>query len=99
VDAAGRLWVLPGRGIREQPEGMLLSYDVFDSAGHFVEQVAVACEGNPLYDALFWISPDTVVLVTGYMGALAAQFGRAAAVDTDEEEATPQSVICFRIQG
>jgi hypothetical protein len=98
VDAAGRLWALAGEGMRDQPEGVLLSYDVFDPAGHFVEQVAIACEGDPRNDALFWISEDSVVLVTGYMGALAAQFGRAAAVDVDEEVPQPQEVVFFRVQ-
>jgi hypothetical protein len=32
------------------------------------------------------------------MAALAAQFGSGSAVDSDEEEASPQEVICYNIR-
>ncbi|MBN2172434.1 MAG: hypothetical protein JW819_14040 [Candidatus Krumholzibacteriota bacterium] len=98
IDAAGRLWVLADGGLRDQPAGIFATWDVFDAEGHFAEQVSVACAGDPASDALFWMTEDRVVLVTGYTGALAAQFGRGSAVDADAEEATPQAVICFTVR-
>lgn len=98
VDAGGRLWVLASGGLHDQPEGVLCTYDVFDAEGHFVEQVSVRCEGDPDADVLFWITEDRIVLVTGYTGALAAQFGRGSAVDADEEEASPQEVVGFTVR-
>ena len=56
------------------------------------------CEGNSYHDCLFWVSNDHVVLVTGAMAALAAQFGGGAALDSDEEEATPQEIICYKVK-
>ena len=76
----------------------MLTYDVFDPDGHFTRQVGVACEGDSYWDALFWISDDSVVLVKGAMSALIAQFGGGAALDADDDgEPTPQEVIYYRV--
>ena len=76
----------------------MLSYDVFDREGNYTRQVAVVCEGNSYHDCLFWVSKDQLVLVTGAMAALAAQFGGGAALDSDDEEATPQEIICYNVK-
>jgi hypothetical protein len=98
VDGDGNLWVTTSRGLRDNTGGVLMTYDVFDPDGHFTRQVAVECEGDSFYDCLFWVSDDQVVLLTGAMAALAAQFGGGTALDSDEEEATPQEIICFNIK-
>jgi hypothetical protein len=98
VDDDGNLWVTSSRGARDNADGAMLTYDVFDPEGNYTKKVAVVCEGNSYYDCLFWVSKDHVVLVTGAMAALAAQFGGGAALDSDEEEATPQEVICYRVK-
>ncbi len=93
----GKLWVVSSRGIRGQAEGTMLTYDVFDPAGHFIKQVAVRCEGDGYNDALFFLGPDHVVLVKGYLDALAAQFGRGTALSADGEEHAMPEVVCYRI--
>jgi sugar lactone lactonase YvrE len=98
VDDDGNLWVTTSRGLRDHTDGAMMTYDVFDPDGHFSKQVAVACEGDSYYDCLFWVSEDQVVLVTGAMAALAAQFGGGATLDSDDEEATPQAVICYNVK-
>jgi hypothetical protein len=98
VDDDGNLWVTTSRGLRDQTGGAMLTYDVFDPDGHFSKQVAIVCDGNSYYDCLFWVSKDQVVLVTGAMAALAAQFGGGAALDSDDEEATPQEIICYNVK-
>jgi sugar lactone lactonase YvrE len=98
IDGDGNLWVTTSRGLRDNADGALMTYDVFDPDGHFTRQVAVECEGDSFYDCLFWISDDQVVLLTGAMAALAAQFGSGSAVDSDEEEASPQEVICYNVK-
>ncbi len=93
----GTLWVVSSRGIREQPEGIMLTYDVFDDRGHFIRQVAVPCEGDGVDDALFFIGRDTVVLVKGYLDSLAAQFGRGTAFSADGEEHHVPEIVYYRI--
>lgn len=93
----GRLWVISSRSVRDQPEGIMLTYDVFDQAGHFVEKIAVACEGDPRVDGLFFVGEDSVVLIRGYFDALASQFGRTTAYTDQDEEPTPMEVICYTV--
>ncbi len=94
----GALWVVSSRGNREQPDGIMLTYDVFDPAGNFTKQVAVACEGDGVDDALFFLANDQVVLVKGYIDALAAQFGRGTSFGGEDEELSVPEVICYRIE-
>jgi len=95
----GTLWVLPSRGIREQPAGVLATFDVFDGEGVFVEQVSVACEGDSMLDGIFFVGQDRLVVVRGFADAVAAQFGRGSrAGGEDEEEGALMEVICYRIQ-
>jgi hypothetical protein len=93
----GFLWVLTSRGYREAPEGTMLTYDLFSPEGHFVKEMSLECDGNGLYDALFFPTPDHVVLVKGYLGALAAMFGRGAPISEEGDEAEPMEVVCYRV--
>jgi len=94
----GNLWVLPSRGLREQPEGVFVTYDVFDPNGHFLKQVSVECNGNPMSDGLFIINEDRAVMVRGYLDALAAQFGRGVTFTEDGEEPALMEVIYYIIE-
>jgi hypothetical protein len=98
VDDDGALWVTTSRGIRDHHNGALMTYDVFDRDGHFTKQVSMPCQGDSYNDCLFWISNDQVVLVTDAMAALAAQFGSGTALDSDDEDASSQEVICYSIK-
>lgn len=95
----GSLWVLSSRGYREQPDGVMATFDVFNPEGHLVKEVAVECEGDGTHDALFFPAGDTVVLVRGYLDALAAMFGRGTPISEEGEEARPMEVICYRVGG
>ncbi|MBU1702159.1 MAG: hypothetical protein KJ970_10480 [Candidatus Eisenbacteria bacterium] len=97
VTPDGQLWVLTSRGCRHQPQGIIATYDHFDAGGHFIEQVSFAGEGNGLSDTLFFLGNRRVVLVTGFIDALAAQFGSGTLTAEDDEEASPQQVICYRL--
>ncbi len=96
----GRLWVLPSRGIRNQPAGVHSTWDVFDAAGHFERQVAFACEADGQQDAIFFPGGDLVVVVREYRDALQAFQGRGAPgeeTEPAEAETSPLEVICYRI--
>jgi hypothetical protein len=70
----GTLWVLPSRGVRDQPAGVMLTFDVFDREGHFTEQVAFAVDHDGIWDGLFFVGPDRAVVVTGHVEAIFAQY-------------------------
>ena len=95
----GHLWVLPSRGLREQPDGVILTYDVFDPKGQFVKQIAFAGPGDGREDGLFFPSEERSILVTGLADARLTARGGQAVDDEDEEmESAPLEVICFRVR-
>jgi hypothetical protein len=94
----GSIWVLSSRGFREQQDGIMCTFDVFNEAGHFQKKVGVACEGDGVNDGLFFVGSDRVVVVTGFIDALIAQMGGGGGgTEDDVEEAAPMEVICFQI--
>jgi hypothetical protein len=100
VDPEGQLWVLPSRGTRDQAEGIHSTWDVFDSSGSFVQQVAFACEGDGQKDALFFPGNGLAVLVREHTEAMFAFLGRGAEnpeEQDDDAEARPMEVICYKI--
>jgi sugar lactone lactonase YvrE len=94
----GFLWVLSSRSTREQPEGIFQTYDVFDSEGHFVKQVAVACEGNGQDDGLMMLGDDRVIVIKGMIAALRSMFSRGTEETSDaDEQIEPLEVVCYRV--
>ena len=97
VDAQGYLWVLSSRGVREQPDGVLATFDVFSPHGQYDHQVQVACEGDGKEDGVFLLGQDRVLVIKGYVDAIATMFGGAVPEDEDSEEAAPMEIVCYRI--
>jgi len=97
TDATGRLWVLPSRGIKDQPEGIHSTWDVFDPQGSFQRTVAVACEGRGGQDALFFVGEDRVVLIKAHTEAMQAFRGQGQEQDAEDIEARPLEVVVYRI--
>jgi hypothetical protein len=93
VEPDGNLWVLTSRGGREQPPGILCTYDVFTPDGQFLRQVAAACDGDGANDILFFAQNGDAVRVTGFFDAVIALQGGGAA--ETEEEAAPMEVIYY----
>ncbi len=90
----GELWVLPSQGRQDQPEGILVTYDVFDTKGRFVNQAAVSCPGDGTEDQLFPVGNDVWVLVRNLTSAALSAAGGGG--DEDGEEAEPMEVVCYR---
>ena len=97
VDEEGNLWALTSRGVREQPAGILATFDVFDEQGVFSRQVRVACPGQGHKDGLFLLGQDHVLVVKGHADAIASLFGGAPAGEGDEAE--PMEIVCYRVKG
>ena len=101
VDDEGLLWVLSSRGDRDQPDGILCSYDVFDQEGSYLRRVQVACPGNGQQDRLMFVGHGLVFQITRLTESLAVM--RGAVTDDDERESedddgVPMEVICHRIR-
>ena len=71
----GETWVLTTRGSRDQPEGVMLTYDVFDREGAYVRRVAVAVPGDPKEDRLHLLPDHRLALVRGAVQARRNTFG------------------------
>lgn len=95
----GMVWVLPSRGIKDQPEGIHSTWDLFDAEGVFQQTVSIACEGNGAHDALFFAGQDLVVLVKEHAEAMTAFRGQGAEAQDEETvlDARPLEVVCYRI--
>jgi hypothetical protein len=90
------LWILPSRGVHDQPPGVIMTFDVFDPDGHFTEQVSIAGEADPIWDGLFFVGPERVVVVTGHVEGILAQYGGGANT-YDDDDAAAMEVVCYRI--
>ncbi len=98
VDDEGVLWVQHSRSGREQPEGILLSYDTFDAEGNYLQEVSVACEGDPAYDGLKFLGDGRILLIKGYVLARWAATGAPNVDFGEEENDSPMEVICCRVK-
>lgn len=96
VRSDGTLWVLPSRGVHDQADGVMLTFDVFDPDGHFQKQVSMQCDHDGLWDGFFFAGEDRAVVVTRQVEAIAAQYGDGASV-LPEEEGSAMEVICYRM--
>jgi len=96
----GSLWVLNSRSVHEQPTGIMQTYDIFDSQGHWQRQVAIACPGDAVQDRLYFTGSDRAVLVKGAVEAQRNMFGGSGDSDSDsdaglDEEPAPLEVVVY----
>lgn len=96
VDAAGRLWVLSSHGAHPAEEGIHSVWDVFDAEGRFDEQIALACEGTVLEDAIVFPGQGLVLVIKESLSAAMAMRGQDTG-DGEDDEAAPVEVICYRL--
>ncbi len=71
----GEVWVSTTRGRRDQPEGVMMTFDVFDRDGAYVRRAAVAVPGDPKEDRLYLLPGDRLALVRGAVQARRNTFG------------------------
>jgi len=93
----GRLWVLHSRGYHDQPDGIVASYDVFDNNGIYTKQIAFQCDADGRRDALFFVGSERVIIVSGFTEAMEGMLFQRGVTGTEEEDATPMSITCYRI--
>jgi hypothetical protein len=95
-DSHGNTWVQTSRSGIDQPEGIMLSYDIFNNDGEFINQYAFACDGDTKHDLMFFIDDNRCLLVKGFHDSLASMQG--VSTTEDEEEPEPVSVTNFTIE-
>jgi hypothetical protein len=96
----GTLWVLSSRGRSDQPRGVLATFDVFDSAGRFVREVAIRVPADIRQDE-FHLIGDQLVLVKSVRSAreaMLAQFGGNDTSPEDEAEPEPVTLVAYRLE-
>jgi len=94
----GELWVLPSRGFRAPPEGMIAVFDVFDETGVYIRQEQLPIDGNGVQDGIIFAGEDRLMLVKGFTDALVSlQTQGAGPTLDDDEEPAPMEVICYRL--
>jgi hypothetical protein len=71
----GEIWVLPTRGFREQPEGVMMTFDVFDRDLVFVRRVAIALDADPDDDKLVFLEGRRLALIRGQQQARRNTYG------------------------
>ncbi len=92
----GSLWVVSSEGSRDNPEGSIAMFDVFDTEGHFVRRVTLMGEGDPITDGYYFVGDRLYVVTDLLQAALALQAG-GEAFDFGEEEPEPMAVICYEL--
>lgn len=92
------LWVLAGRGVRPDGQGVMAVFDVFDELGLFVRQVALHAPHDGRDVGIFLSGTDRVLVVLGYMDSLAAQFGNGTALMDEGYEPQSPEVICYEME-
>ena len=89
----GWMWVLSGRGSREEREGILRSYDVFDGEGMFVEVVHLAVEIDEDQDQLHLLDDGRWILLRNITAAMGAMYG------VGDDEGADELLIIVCLQG
>jgi hypothetical protein len=95
----GNLWVTSSRSGFDQPEGILITWDVFTPDGHFIKTVSAKCEGDGENDILIWTPEGNAVVVTGFTEAILALQSQGAGDEDDDGEAEPMEVIYLKVAG
>jgi hypothetical protein len=91
--ANGEVRVLTSRGVRNQPAGTALTYDVFDAAGVFVRQERLLADAEGLNDLVFTLNEDRFVIIRNFWQTFISSMGG----ETGAEESAPMEVVSCRI--
>ena len=88
------IWVQTSEGRWRLPEGAIASYDVFNSEGHFVEQVVLYARGNPEDDLILLLN-DQVIVVRDFLSCAHAMAGVKPRDKGEDAEDIDAVVVCY----
>jgi len=92
VVSDGSVWVLSGRGMKPEPPGIMAIFDVFDRAGAFVRQVALAAPHDASQAGIVLVDGNRVIVIEGYLESVASWFGNGATFSGGEWK-NPEVVV------
>ena len=92
----GSIWVLTPNGAKEQPDGILETWDVFSPTGEFLRQAAIPL-GNEIRDGSCYLGGDNLLLVVRGIGTSVMGDSREEAAE-DETVIEPLEVICYQMR-
>lgn len=90
------VWVLTSNGNNDQPEGILVTYDVFSAEGEYLRQVPIPLGNEMTEGNVYLVGGGRMIVVRG----TGSSFGGDTESEEGEEEleAEPQEVICYEIR-
>ena len=98
VDSQNRLWIKHAKSGDDLPAGILLSFDIFDADGRYLQEVQIASEGDAAYDDLEFLPDGRVLLIKGYVLAQWETFD-SSAINWDEGvDSGPMEIICCEMK-
>ena len=92
----GSVWVLNSNGMRDNPDGTVGVFDVFDDKGRFLREVTLVGEGDPELDGYYFVK-DRLYIVTDLLQAAISLQSGGQSFDIGDEEPEPMSVICYQL--
>ncbi|MBC8426392.1 hypothetical protein H8E07_19925 [bacterium] len=93
VQDDGPIWVTTSRGTRNQPEGVMATFDIFDAEGVYVNRVRMHAEADGMNDLLYFVDGERAVLVRNFLNTFLSSVG----VETEDADADMMEVIGCRI--
>jgi hypothetical protein len=93
----GSIWVINADGARDNPEGSLAVFDVYNNDGQFVKNVTLEGQGNSQEDLYLFVK-NRLYVVTGFLQAAMVAQGVPDLYDEDDEP-EPMAVICYKLEG
>jgi len=93
----GSIWVLTAEGSRDNPDGSLGVFDVYNKDGQFAKTVTLNGDGDAL-DDLYLFVKDRFYVVTDFLQAVMVAQGAQGLYD-EEEDAEPMAVHCYKLEG
>jgi hypothetical protein len=95
IGPKGNIWVGSSRSGVDQPEGIIITWDVFNPDGKFIKQLSLKGDGDGEQDAFFPVKGGGFVQVTGFTEAITAlqNGGQAGSEEDVDDEAEPMKVI------
>jgi len=97
IAADGTIWVLNSQAMWAPPDDVFTTYDVFNPAGEFIEQVNIVCDGDAREDFLLFAGENRVFRITSFWDAVLSRFG-GSGNEPEDAEAEPVMVICYEIR-
>ena len=98
IDGTGRIWVENNRSRLDQPDGILMTFDVFQPDGRFENQVRIRCDADSEYDELYILDENHAVIVTGGIDAFFGAMAGGAMSDEIESDVELLELVYYSIK-